>query len=227
MHTLISSQSAYRSTKSATVQQFDTPPSPPSHPLAPYARKSRKYVRSHRHQLHELFQAFDLDPTILEETDAAVRDPGWSAGWKTKILETKKKAAEADAEIRTRWRIYSDRSDIDGGVGAAAVMYRDRRMVGSLGFHLGPSGEHTVYEAELVGMVLGMELLRREKDVTTATLSIDNQAAIQSTAKGEGKGPSGYVVRMVEEQYRAVKEEHEELDPEVRWVPGHTGVASG
>ena len=47
-------------------------------------------------------------------------------------------------------RIYSDGSSIDGGVGAAAVLYINNSMRRSLQYHLGSDKHHTVYEAELV-----------------------------------------------------------------------------
>ena len=56
-------------------------------------------------------------------------------------------------------RVYSDGSDFQGGVGAAAVLYAPgRRRPRVLHYHLGPSTDHTVYEAEVVGTLLALEL---------------------------------------------------------------------
>ncbi|KAG1818948.1 hypothetical protein EV424DRAFT_1323555, partial [Suillus variegatus] len=39
----------------------------------------------------------------------------------------------------------------------------------------------TVYEGEIVGMILRAELLRRKGKVGSAVMNVDNQAAIQAT----------------------------------------------
>lgn len=48
------------------------------------------------------------------------------------------------------YRVYTDGSDIDDGVGASAVFYRpgtgEPRV---LRYHLGSASRHTVYEAEM------------------------------------------------------------------------------
>ena len=71
--------------------------------------------------------------------------------------------------------------DNDGiGVGASAVLYspgRHRPRV--LHYHLGPSSDHTVYEAELVGTLLALELLRTEPRLSMKTsVALDNAAMI-------------------------------------------------
>ena len=51
----------------------------------------------------------------------------------------------------------------------------------TLHYHLGPDLEHTVHEAELVGLLLGLHLLNTEKNNRVlAMLGVDNQAAIKA-----------------------------------------------
>ena len=48
-----------------------------------------------------------------------------------------------------------------------------------LKYHLGTTGQHTVYEAELVGMVMGLHLIKTEQcNRVKCVLNIDNQAAL-------------------------------------------------
>ena len=61
--------------------------------------------------------------------------------------------------------MYSDGSGIDGQVGEAAVLFRRNREPKVLRFHLGTATDHTVYEAELIGLMLALHLLRDERDV--------------------------------------------------------------
>ena len=79
-------------------------------------------------------------------------------------------------------RIYSDGSGFEGRIGAAALLYIKERLVKVLRVYLGTSQEHTVYEAEGVGLVLGMHLLiglSRQLSRTTI-LGTDNQAIIKA-----------------------------------------------
>ena len=47
--------------------------------------------------------------------------------------------------------------------------------------HLGTTGQHTVYEAELVGMILGLHLIKTKwRNTTKCVLNVDNQAELIS-----------------------------------------------
>ena len=72
--------------------------------------------------------------------------------------------------------IYSDSSGIEGMVGAAVIVFRDGQEVKSIGYLLGPLTHHTTYEADVVGVLLTLELIHREYSVSSATIQLDNQA---------------------------------------------------
>ncbi|KAF5374631.1 hypothetical protein D9615_008911 [Tricholomella constricta] len=78
--------------------------------------------------------------------------------------------------------VYCDGSGFEGGIGASAVLYVDKAERASLRYHLGPTTKHTVYEAEIVGLTLGLHLLTkltRSLDDTTA-IGSDSQATIKA-----------------------------------------------
>jgi hypothetical protein len=99
----------------------------------------------------------------------------------TRIAPDRETALQEEEADHSDIRIYSDGSGIENQIGAAAVLYRGNCMKGTLKCKLGSVKHHTVNEGELVGMGLGVELLRKERNVRSATLYIDNQAGIQST----------------------------------------------
>jgi hypothetical protein len=43
--------------------------------------------------------------------------------------------------------------------------------------------EHTVFEAELIGLILGLDLIRSVPRLCSTTILIDNQAAIRTVAR--------------------------------------------
>ena len=50
-----------------------------------------------------------------------------------------------------------------------------------LRLHLVPTTRHTVYEAEIVGTIIGLELLRKEARLgPKASIALDNKLVIQS-----------------------------------------------
>jgi ribonuclease HI len=89
--------------------------------------------------------------------------------------------------------------------------------------YLGPDSEHTVYEGECVGQMLGVELVRREEGVEKALFAVDSQAAIQVLDSIIAK-PGHYLFNQVHRDVEELKEIHSNLELHVAWVPGHEGV---
>ena len=64
--------------------------------------------------------------------------------------------------------------------GAAAILYKDNAITGMLRYHLGLLEQHTTFEAELIGILLGLWLIRQELDADLESLKADSQVAIQA-----------------------------------------------
>ena len=92
----------------------------------------------------------------------------------------REKSKEEDAEDKVDICVYSDGSGIEGMVGTAAVMFCDGQEATSLRYQLSLLTWHTTYDAEVVGVLLALELIRRESAAHSATIRLDNQAVIQA-----------------------------------------------
>ncbi|OAX30731.1 hypothetical protein K503DRAFT_818508, partial [Rhizopogon vinicolor AM-OR11-026] len=90
-------------------------------------------------------------------------------------------------------------------------------------FHLGSEKEHTVYEGELVGMILAVELLREERARGTMALGVDNQAAIRATGAFNSK-PGHYLMDLFHDDLRKLIPTHDRRKLVVRWTPGHLNI---
>ena len=161
---------------------------PNSDPLSPHVPKAaRRFVKRHRSSLHELTVAYKthLDTSRAEQIRPTRLHPRWRPRHRVKMLDDCQAAIEDDPKWRRggAYRVYTDGSDIDGGVGAAAVLYAPgRRRSRILTLHLGPSTQHTAYEAEIIGTILGAALLRKEPHFNLrASIALDSKAAIQSS----------------------------------------------
>jgi ribonuclease HI len=90
---------------------------------------------------------------------------------------------EDDAEIK----VYVDGSGQDDNAGAVAVMYRKGRVGPEkiLHFHLGTLERHNNYEAEAVGLLLAMWMLRNQHVMGRLNVSIyvDSQALLKAIKK--------------------------------------------
>ncbi|KAJ7110869.1 hypothetical protein C8R44DRAFT_883337 [Mycena epipterygia] len=118
----------------------------------------------------------------MEEVKAVRFGANWESALAVSIQSTKDEAMEAEKEDTAWWKVYSDRSGIDGKIGAAAVLFRDGVEVRAAQLHLGADSDHTVYESEGVGASLGLGLLWAEPDIEgDATIVVDSKPAIQAT----------------------------------------------
>jgi ribonuclease HI len=143
-------------------------------------------------------------------------------------------------------RVYSDGSGFEGGIGASALLYINERLVKVLRVHLGSALEHTVYEAEGVGLLMGLHLLNGlNRQLThTTVLGTDNQAVIK--ALGNQKSHAGqYILDAIHKSAEQLNVKQDRLinrddrirtleagdnwegrkrgviDLQIHWVPGH------
>ena len=94
-----------------------------------------------------------------------------------------------------------------------------------LHYHLGALTDHTVFEAEAVGVLLALHLLRFEWDATKAIILIDNQAILGTLVIHKAKPAQNIIdeiISQVENTWRQAGNLGFQL--ELGWVKGHSGV---
>jgi ribonuclease HI len=94
------------------------------------------------------------------------------------VGSSREEAIKMDEEDAAAIQIYTDGSGKDRKVGAAAVLYRNGKKKSSLKYLLGLDKDHTVPEAEGVGWILGLELIRKEGKVGRTSMAVDNVGMI-------------------------------------------------
>lgn len=197
---------------------------PISHPLKiPFNRTKKRMIKRHPTQLHFLanrletnFESVETIPTINNKKDEDLQN--------IDIRKNREEAIIHQRNNKTGTRIYTDGSSIEGQVGAAAVLYRNGKKR-ILQHKLGSDRKHTVYEAELVGMLLGNYLLRKEKHIQKVTISesVDNQAAL--TALKSTKPRSGHVIQeQIMKESARILNKNKQMTLTYTWCPGHEGI---
>ena len=131
------------------------------------------------------------------------------------------------AGAREEIQVYADGSAINGKVGAAAILIRGSKPIRTLHLHLGPESEHTVHEAEIAGILLGLQLIKTEKKTNTSCLiGVDNQAALkalQSVSRSPGQHIAREATRLANQLQRRKGKPKYTLA--IRWTAGHEGIA--
>lgn len=203
---------------------------PKTHPLAPHVRRAgRKLVKAHRSLLHELLDAYRrwLAYRDAERIRPVRLHPRWTPRHRTHVLADREAAVEDNARwaLDGAFRVYTDGSDVNGGVGAAALLYAPGQEEPKvLQLYLGPSTRHKLYEAEIVATILGMELLRRAILCTQgASIGLDNTAAIQATTL-RSPGAGRYLTDIFHAAVRDLRAARPGLRLTLPWVPGHSDV---
>ena len=123
-------------------------------------------------------------------------------------------------------QVFADGSAMEGKVGAAATLIRAGKAPRLLHYDLGPAEEHTVHEAELVGIVLVSHLISTDqKGCTSTAIDVDNQAVLKAFQSGL-RHPGQHLIR---EALRIVNRAQKRRGKKkytlaLRWVAGVEGV---
>ena len=198
---------------------------PRSNPIHKEIRQAARLRKRHRSPLHHLAATFSTHPKQVEEIKALRHSPKWTP--LTNIVidedteEAIKRAQEADEEVQ----IFTDGSGINNSIGAVAILCRQGQADKVLWFHLGSQSHYTVYNGEQVGMLLGAELLRREANVHSIYMGVDNQAAIAATVSRNCHSGHSLTDLFLQTLQTALNK-HDLQSLPVRWVlAGHTNIA--
>ena len=200
---------------------------PQTHPLHAKLRWIERHdVKRHKSALHNLVHTLKVKPSKIEKTTPNALHPGSSPLFIKSIASTDEEAIEDFKKNRDQTKIFTDGSSINGKVGASAVMYVNDTKVASLRYHLGAASKHTVFEAELVGMILAAHLLNVNDDLPLpASIFVDNQAAILAGERPTTK-PGHYlsirfreIIQEIHNRRGITKE-----DVSLCWIVGHRNI---
>ncbi len=196
---------------------------PDHHPLHPHVKRcSSTYPRFHRSPIHELTHSFP-ETRQVETIDPTPKDPSWTPKVTTRIAPTREAAIkEAEEYERTSLCIYSDGSGYKGGIGAAAWAEVKGAEVGRR-LHLGEMAHHTVFEGEVSGTILGLDIVAATPRITRVTILLDNQAAIRAIAENPAR-PGQHLVKLFLASLERLQKKRRTLQVHLAWIPGHEGV---
>jgi hypothetical protein len=106
--------------------------------------------------------AYNIKPESIETIKAIQQIMKWMANVKIYIPNSTKTAIQEVQNDNADIKVYTDGSGMDGKIGAAAVLYCNRRRKTHMRYKLGTQAQHAVYEGEAVGALLGVKLISKE-----------------------------------------------------------------
>jgi ribonuclease HI/endonuclease/exonuclease/phosphatase family metal-dependent hydrolase len=158
---------------------------PSTNPLHQIIRKAKRYPPvKHPSPIDKLIKMFSLTDVNLETIYPAVTLGNRDNRFDTKIDKSREDSIKNESIDDADYRVYSDGSGQDNGIGAAAILYGTgrNRPVKNLKAFLGTSDKHNTYEAEAIGAILAIWLLETTPEAVgkRVSLYIDNQSIISA-----------------------------------------------
>ena len=201
---------------------------PDSHPLRrQYRLAGARKVKRHKSALHYMTQLYNIKADAVEMIPAVRQNPAEISSLPVtiEIAGDKEASALLDSNSREEIKVYSDGSAHNGKVGAAAVLTQRGKADRVLRLHMGTSKEHTVPEAELVGMVLGLHLINTEKrNQRNCALGLDGQAAIKAL-RSELTNPGHHLAAEALRIATHLRQRNSNrFNLTIRWTAGHVGI---
>jgi ribonuclease HI len=201
---------------------------PHSHPITKlYRRSSKRKVKRHQSPLHLLSLTFEAAHDEFETIAVAGCNPALMGKlpYRTDIPGSKDNSKEADAQVPEQIKIYSDGSAHNSKVGAAAIMTKNSKTTRILHYHLGSVEEHTVFEAELAGILMGLYMIEMNpKGNVSYAIGVDNQAALKALASKFSKPGQYLAAEALRATARLRKTKGKKYLLTLRWTAGHTGI---
>jgi ribonuclease HI len=118
---------------------------------------------------------------------------------------------------------------LEGKVGTAAVLIHKGRHTQTLHYYLRLEEEHTVHEAELVGILLRLHILNsRKSKKVMAAIRVDNQAAIKAFTL-DLRNPGHHLMREALRIASKISKERKKSSKinytlTIRWTAGQEGI---
>ena len=204
---------------------------PETHPLRKqYRLAGARKVKRHKTALHHMTQLYGIKTNMVETLPVVRLNPAEMSRlpMKVEIPAGKEASAQLNAASRETIRVYSDGSAHDGKVGAAAILTRRGKPDHVLRYCLGTTEQHTVPEAEMVGVLLGIHLINTEKrNRTSCAIGLDSQGVIKALCM-ELTNPGQHIAV---EALRIARHLHDRVgnaryNLTIRWTAGHVGISS-
>jgi ribonuclease HI len=201
---------------------------PASNPVRGTFARCRHVPCFHRSPIHHLIAVFPIFRGDFETIDPLCRfAPILGSALSTSIVQDKDATrTEMDRIVaRGGFCVFTDGSGYEGGVGAAAVAMKGRIVGEQQQKHLGTESEHTVFESEVCGAILALDIIAGTPRLTDTNIFIDCQPAILALASPKPQ-PGQYLLAAFHAILARLLRMRRTLKIRIHWVPAHVSIVS-
>jgi len=197
---------------------------PSLNPLEIHVRKaSKRYVRTTDRPLMKFCMLLASIPAEFESITLCKHSAKWAPYFPISIPKSKVAAIAALTATQSKVVVFSDGSGQNGQIGLAAVLYKSGVEKCSLRKHMGSKKLHTVFEAEVLRLLLVTKLILKETHIRSVIIGADSQATLL-VVRCTGGTPGQYLLDALHGGMEAVHAKHASINIELGWTPGHTGI---
>jgi ribonuclease HI len=196
---------------------------PDTHPLQQIIKRAKRHPpEKHPSPIDNLIKIFKLENSKLEIITRIPANANLVTRYTTSIAKSRKESIKAERNDTADFKIFSDGSGQEDGIGAAAIMYKrgSNRPVKSLKKYIGPPTKNNTYEAEAVGAIIAMWIAGNTMETwgKEVSLYIDNQAVIYALSSRNATAGQ----HLIKSFRNAANSLHCNLT--IRWISSHSDV---
>ena len=193
-------------------------------------------VKMHCTLLHHLARTLGIKPGKVEKIGLMRFQPGEHHKFSTSIALMKEASISDDKWMFCRGTmIYTDSSGYKEHIGASAILFTNGRRTEELQYRLGPDTQHTVFEGELVAIILGLHLTHTINGTCEhINLNINNQATIKMMHSNNPQSAQYLINKIKNDIIRLHNKEttrrewlnisnQSEMEVTLTWIAGHMG----
>jgi ribonuclease HI len=205
---------------SALVRSLTLPSTNPIHQVVQAAkhRQPSKFPGP----MDNLLKLFALKDVKIETIFPSVTLNGLSPRRTVLIDKSREVSIQSERADEADFKLYSDGSGQDDGIGASAVLYEKRRArpLSMLQAFMGAPDHHNTFEAEAVGAVLALWILGNTPATIGKTVSLftDNQSIVTSLPYPKAT-PGQYLLSSLRSAIEGIG-----CKLTVKWISGHSKV---
>ena len=205
---------------SALVRSLTLPSTNPIHQVVQSAKL--RQPSKHPGPIDKLLKLFALKDEVLETIHPAVTLEGLGPHHVVQIDKTREVSINSERTDDADFKLFSDGSGQDNGIGASAILYKKGRArpLKTLQAFMGASNKYNTFEAEATGAILALWILDRTPAVIGKRVSLytDNQSIV--TTLPHPKATSGqHLLSLLRSAIRGVG-----CRLTVKWISGHSKV---
>jgi ribonuclease HI len=209
-----------KATHRATIRLLTLPP---THPLHSVVNKTRHNPpKKHASPIANLLRTFKLANARVETILTTAQNPPAKLGFAITIAGSRNESIEKEKKDDAEFKVFSDGSGVNDGIGAAAVLYTKERFtpIGHLKVFLGPQAKHNTYEAEAAGAILATHLLAGcpETIGKKVSLYIDNQSVLASMSAPKANSGQHLIKHLVSSANELA------CNLGIHWISSHSKV---